>query len=295
LVAHEYRISPQLENRIEQLIGEKIQSYRKIQGGYTPALRLVCRTQSTGVFVKVGATPSTAEFLEREIFVYDRIQGDFMPHFVAADPSDVEPILVIEDLSAGFWPPPWDTKRIDLVLAQIEAMHGAKAKLEPYEEAHCASILCGTGWQAVAENPDAFLSLGMVDSGWLDQALPLLLSFEKACMTEGHSLCHWDLRSDNMCFAKDRVLFVDWNHACLSNPKLDLGFWLPSLAYEGGPAPEEILPDAPEIAAWVSGFFAARAGLLTISDAPYVRQVQRQQLDTALPWAARALGLPPLS
>jgi hypothetical protein len=31
-----------------------------------------------------------------------------------------------------------------------------------------------------------------------------------------------------------------------------------SLAYEGGPAPEKILPDVPEGAAWVSGYFAAR-------------------------------------
>jgi hypothetical protein len=39
-----------------------------------------------------------------------------------------------------------------------------------------------------------------------------------------------------------RVVFVDWNLACRSNPELDLGFWLPSLAYEGGPAPERLLP-----------------------------------------------------
>ena len=46
-------------------------------------------------------------------------------------------------------------------------------------------------------------------------------------------------------------------------------------------------------AARVSGFFAARAGLPGISDAPRVRVVQRQQLATALPWVARALDLPP--
>jgi hypothetical protein len=85
-----------------------------------------------------------------------------------------------------------------------------------------------------------------------------------------------------------------WNLTCLSNPKLDLGFWLPSLAYEGGPEPETILPHAPEVAALVAGYFAARAGLPGISDAPRVRLVQRQQLTTALPWAVRALELPPL-
>jgi hypothetical protein len=96
-----------------------------------------------------------------------------------------------------------------------------------------------------------------------------------------------------MCLTAGRALFVDWNLACIGNPTLDLGFWLPSLAYEGGPAPERILPDAPAIAARVSGYFAARAGLPDIEDAPRVRVVQRQQLATALPWVARALDLPP--
>jgi thiamine kinase-like enzyme len=102
------------------------------------------------------------------------------------------------------------------------------------------------------------------------------------------------LRSDNICITDRQVKFIDWNGACLSNPKLDLGFWLPSLAYEAGLEPETIMPDAPEVASWVSGFFAARAGLPEISDAPRVRPVQRRQLATALPWAVRALDLPPL-
>lgn len=87
---------------------------------------------------------------------------------------------------------------------------------------------------------------------------------------------------------KDVTPFV----VCLIIPRLDLGFWLPSLAYESGLEPEKILPDAPEVAAWVTGFFAARAGPPEISDAPRVRMVQRRHLATALPWVARALDLP---
>jgi thiamine kinase-like enzyme len=126
----------------------------------------------------------------------------------------------------------------------------------------------------------------------VQSVLPLLIQTEAQCNTEGNTLTHVDLRSDNICLTSKRAIFVDWNLACLSNPKLDLGFWLPSLAYEGSPSPEQILPDAPEVAAWVSGFFAARAGLPDISDAPRVRLVQRQQLGTALPWVIRALNLP---
>jgi hypothetical protein len=121
-----------------------------------------------------------------------------------------------------------------------------------------------------------------------------LIEAEQACSTEGDAVTHWDIRSDNMAFTGDGLKLVDWSEACLSNPDPDVGFWLPSLSFEGGPPPETILPHAPEVAAWVSGFFAARAGLPDIPDAPFVRRVQREQLSTALPWAQRALGLPPL-
>ena len=46
------------------------------------------------------------------------------------------------------------------------------------------------------------------------------------------------------------------------------------------------------MAALISGYFAARAGLPLIPDAPRVRVVQKQQLGVALPWVMRALHLP---
>jgi hypothetical protein len=276
--------------RIERLIGAKIESYMPVAGGYTPAMRLLCRTTTTSFFAKIGATPLTSQFLRREIHVYNSVSGAFMPQLVAWEDHESAPILVIEDLSASYWPPPWDERRVDLVLAQIHAMHHTQSSLPSYTQVHGVR---GSNWQAVAADPEPFLALGLADARWLDEALPLLIRYEARCSTDGESLTHWDIRSDNICVTENRAIFVDWNHACVSNPKLDLGFWLPSLAYEGGPEPERLLPDAPEIAAWVSGFFAARAGLPGIRDAPRVRLIQRQQLETALPWVARVLDLPP--
>lgn len=278
--------------RIERLLGAKVESCIPARGGgYTPATRLICTTSKASFFVKAGATPLTAEFLRREIHVYNRIRGPFLPPLVAWEDHPTEPLLIIEDLSACHWPPPWEEHRVERVLEQIQTMHQTKPPpLETYAQVHGARSL---GWQTVATDTGPFLSLGIAEERWLDQALPVLLEYEQRCPTEGNHLTHRDLRSDNMCLSEDRVLFVDWNHACLSNPKLDLGFWLPSLAYEGGPLPEQILPDAPEVAACVSGFFAARAGLPGVPDAPRVRLVQRQQLEAALPWAIRELDLPP--
>jgi thiamine kinase-like enzyme len=285
-------LRPELTSRIERLVGARVESYRRVEGGYTPALRLVCGTSKGTFFAKVGTTPVTREFLRREVQVYNSLSGDFMPRLLASDDDESGPILLIEDLSAHYWPPPWDERSIELALAQIDAMHNTRAPLETYAQAHGA---VGANWRAVAADPLPFLSLGLADGAWLEAALPTLIRFVESCPTEGDSLTHWDLRSDNICVAGGRAIFIDWNLACLSNPRLDLGFWLPSLAYEAGIRPEKILPDAPEVAAWVSGFFAARAGLPQISEAPRVRHVQRLQLATALPWAMRALDLPPLT
>lgn len=290
---YEEVLRPDLKSRIEKLLGAAVTSSRRVEGGYTPALRLVCRSTGTSFFVKVGVTPLTSEYLRREVHVYQRVSGSFMPTLVAWDEHDPEPILILEDLSACTWPPPWDERSVEIVLAQIEALHHTTVQLESFAE------VFGTRkeghWQAVAVDPAPFLSLGLVGSRWLDAALPILIEAEARCRTDGMNLTHGDLRSDNICFTASGARFVDWNLASLSNPVLDLGFWLPSLAYEDGPLPERILPHAPEVAAWISGFFAARAGLPVIPDAPRVRVVQRQQLETALPWVIRALELPPLS
>lgn len=216
----------------------------------------------------------------------------FLPRLVAWDDREQDPILIIGDLSTGEWPPPWGERRLDAVLAQIDALHDSAADIESFAEVHGNR---NDSWKSVAADPAPFLGLGVATPAWLENALPCLIDYAGRCPTEGSSLTHWDLRSDNMCIVDGRARFVDWNLACLGNPELDLGFFLPSLAAEGGPLPEQILPDEPEVAAWVAGFFAARTGLPNIPDAPHVRSVQRRQLDTALPWAIRALDLPPLN
>lgn len=277
--------------RVEQLLGMPIVGCRAVAGGYTPAARAICQTATMRFFVKVGTTAYTSAALRREMRVYRCVHGAFLPGLVAWDDVAVAPILVLEDLSGCAWPPPWSDQRVEQVLATLDVLHRTPVTIETFAEVHGDG---GAGWHSVAVDSGAFLALGMVSRAWLDAALPVLLQGAALCRTDGGCLTHWDVRSDNMCLRGDSAVLVDWNLACLSNPELDVGFWLPSLAAEGGPLPERVLPHAPEVAAWVAGFFAARAGLPLLPDAPRVRWVQRQQLATALPWAVRALGLPPL-
>jgi thiamine kinase-like enzyme len=278
-----------LHQRIAKLLGTSPQGYRRVIGGYTPAARWICATEAHTYFIKAATTPLTAEFLRREIRSYTLIRGDFMPEVIAWEDHETQPILMLEDLSQHCWPPPWTDGHVKAVLDCIREMHRAAAPPDSFAEAHGVGKL---GWLEVARDPQPFLALGIASVDWLERALPQLIQLEAQCPTEGDALTHGDIRSDNLCIRDSRAILIDWNLACRSNPRLDLGFWLPSLASEGGPEPEALLPDAPEVAARVAGFFACRAGLPDIPDAPRVRLVQRQQLQYALPWAARALDLP---
>jgi Phosphotransferase enzyme family len=281
--------SAEIQDRVARLLGWTPGAWRPVQGGYTPARRYVAERGAERVFVKVASTPLTAAMLRREGRAYGCVRGDFRPRQIGWDDHPAEPLLIIEDLSGAGWPPPWDAATVEAVLAKIEAMHASKADLPPYAEVHAGRE---PGWAAVANAPTAFLSLGLVTRNWLTRALPALIEAAANCETAGDAVTHWDLRSDNICLRPaGGAVFIDWAEACLSNPRLDLGFWLPSLQHEGGPAPNDILPGAPEVAAWVPGFFAARAGLPDIPGAPFVRRVQREQLRTALPWSIHALGL----
>src|SRR5207245_1317277 len=103
------------------------------------------------------------------------------------------------------------------------------------------------------------------------------------------ALCHFDVRSDNLCFRNGQAILVDWNWTALGNPALDIAGWLPSVAVEGGPMPWEVLPGEGELAAFISGVWAAVAGLPPPPTAPVVREVQRRQLAVALDWVDRDL------
>jgi hypothetical protein len=281
-----------IKARVAGRLGWAPSAWRPVHGGYTAAARYVATRGAERCFVKVATTGVTADMLRREAYAYGVIEGAFVPAFIGWDDDPAQPLLIIEDLSEATWPPPWTPALVAEVREQIAAMHRCAPPLPPMSELIPDAI---GGWSKVAEDPRPFLSLRMASARWLEAALPQLVAAEAACRTDGGSLTHFDLRSDNICITAAGPKFIDWAEACLGNPALDLGGWLPSLELEGGPPPDALLPDGPEVAAWVSGYFAARAGLPAIPDAPRVRAIQKAQLTTALPWAQRALGLAPLS
>lgn len=283
-----------LRRRLGRLLGSDVEAARFATGGYTPTARWILElADGRRVFAKVATSDRIAGWLRREAWVYQNVKATCLPRLLGFEDHPAEPVLFLEDLSHATWPPPWDRAHVDAVLAALDELHGGGWPV-PLET---AGLSGGTmdldGWATVADDPAPFLGLELASREWLDAALPVLVAAEARATMRGEVLCHFDVRSDNLCFVDGAARLIDWNLACAGNPRFDRGFFLPSLRAEGGPLPQELLPDEPEVAAAISGFFASRAGLPVIPDAPRVRQVQYQQLVPALEWACYELGLDP--
>jgi hypothetical protein len=277
-------------DRIERALGWRpawLRPATDLRGSSDTAARWIVGDAGRSAFVKIGATELTAGWTRDEHRNYLAIAGPFMPTVLGFDDDGERPVLAIEDLSSAFWPPPWTADRVRAVLDALAIVHRTPPPRELPRR-----VDLGANWSDLALDPKPFLALGLCSPEWLDAALPTLIAASDGAPISGDALIHMDTRSDNLCFRDGRAILIDWNHASIANPDLDAAFWLPSLHAEGGPAPETVLPSAPELATFVAGFFCSRAGLPDIPDAPHVRPLQVLQSRTALPWAARALGLP---
>jgi hypothetical protein len=276
------------------LLAERLgaQPVRRIYGGGYTLMEhwLVALADGTRAFAKVAIDEPTAGFLRDEYRIYSRVEGSFLPRLLGWDDDGTRPILVLEDLTGAHWPPPWRPGDVELVRAALVEIH-AQPPPDGLDELGPGDLHT---WREVEDDPALFLGLGLCSAEWLEQALPKLISTTDRCDVAGDALVHLDVRSDNICIGDGGAMLVDWNWASVGNPRVDLAFWLPSLHFEGGPSPAEVMPDAGELTAVVSGFFAPLAGRPPPAGAPTVRSVQLAQLEVALPWAVEVLGLPPL-
>jgi hypothetical protein len=288
-------VKPEAVERTELILGAAAAAWRAVESrGYALGDRWIVELEDgRSAFAKRAIGDSTAENLRSEHEVYAALRACFMPQLLGWEDGRL-PLLVLEDLAAAEWPPPWSRASVGAVLAALDEVAAAQ---------HPAGLRRlsddpPSGWDEVERDPDPFLRLGLCSVGWLDEALPVLVESAAPDLLAGDALLHFDIRSDNLCIREGRAVLVDWNLACVGNAAFDLAFWLPSLTLEHrglGEQVERTRPEIAELAPLVAGFFAARAGLPPPPGAPAVRGFQLAQLEIALPWAVRVLGLPELS
>lgn len=281
----------ELDAAIERAVGSRPVEYVQRPGGYTTADRFSVELADGGrAFVKSTAEPLLVEWLRREYEVYAALDATFMPRLLGWDDDGERTLLVLEDLSDAEWTWAWDSARVDAVVTAIGDI--ARAPLPPntpaIREAHPGLF---ARWGEVERDPQPFLSLDLRDGTWLARHLPTILTAAESAPVDGNALCHFDVRSDNICFRDGACVLVDWNWALRASPGLDMIGWLPSLAAESGPQPWELLPgENLGLVALLSGVWASVAGLPPPPTAPHVRELQRRQLAVVLDWLDRHLS-----
>jgi thiamine kinase-like enzyme len=286
-----------IDRRVARLLGSAPRTWTRRSAPWQPAQAVaggndrftVELEDGRRVFVKAAKAPHTAGWLRREAEVYRHLRGSFIAGMVAFEDDPEEPILVLEDLSDADWSVRWDAERVAAVRAALDAV----AASPPPPNTPPVHQMFGEleRWDVVRATPGPFLSTGIRSRAWLDRALPILQAAADAAPIDGTDLLHLDIRSDNLCFRGGSPIFVDWNWCCTGRAELDVAAWLPSLAFEGGPPPWEVLPGAGEYGALLAGVWAPVVGLPPPLTAPTVRDQQRRQLEIALMWCEHELGI----
>ena len=280
-------LDPALVDRVAAQLRSPVTSWRPVHGGYSPATRvIVTLADGRTAYVKAPTAAVHGEWLRLELAQYAR-QLPCMPRVLFGD-DGAEPLLILEDLSDGHWPPQWRA-------GDIAAVRASLAQVSAQSAAGLPRLADGASWadqwRKIKADPKAFLRLGLCSHRWFEAHIDRFIEAEALAVLDGDTLAHCDVRSDNVCLRDGQAYLIDWNWACAAHPDVDTAFWLPSLAVEGGPQPHEVLPDAAPLAAKVSGFFALRAGLPTLPEAPRVRGIQHVQLTAALLWLAHSLSI----
>ncbi|MCO5218804.1 MAG: aminoglycoside phosphotransferase family protein [Thermomicrobiales bacterium] len=218
-------------------------SWQRPECGLTAAERWVVQfDDGTSAFVKAATDANTTSWLVNERHVLELVGSRFAPTSVAWLEEDF-PILVTEDMSAGYWPAGtgethWRDGDIDAVIATLVQLRDVSVDgtLNRLPEPR-------TVWHDLLPNP-ALHQSGLCSSQWLEWYGADILAAEQLPIEAGTSLVHGDVRSDNLCLYPDgQVRFVDWSHAGLGHPYHDLVALLPTLRLEDGPRPSTILSD----------------------------------------------------
>jgi hypothetical protein len=281
---------------IEAAVGSTVVGAVSQPGGFSPGLaaRLLL-ADGRRVFAKaVTGFSHAVSFYRREAGVAERLPATVAaPRLLWSGDGDDWAALVFEDVDGHTPPLPWrpaDWRRVhDAVVALTAGLTPSPVDLPAVGD--YADLF--TGWHSLAADPALAARL----DPWARENLGRLAALEVRgpAAAAGDTLVHCDLRADNVLLAGERVLFVDWPHASVGAPWVDLLGMLPSVAMQGGPDPAEVWRTSPlardadpaavdAVLAGLTGFFVHSSLLPDPPGLPTLRRFQAMQGEPALAW-----------
>jgi hypothetical protein len=228
---------------IERLIAGPVVAAQNCAGGFSPgfASRLTL-ADGCRVFVKamdVDEWPEEAISHRAEATVAAALPDSVpAPRFLGCDDDGQWVILAFDCIDGAEPAQPWDPADLDRVVAAAGQLSQA---LTPSPIALPRDHPRLGGWAGLASDP-ARCRLLPAHFSWAAEHLSQLIKLEEEGLLAAHgsSLVHFDLYPHNILLTPERVLFVDWPHARLCAPYIDLLTLLSSAAGDGFD-PEPIL------------------------------------------------------
>lgn len=292
---------------MEQIIGDRVVEAVSQPGGYSPGT--ADRVSTAGgrrAFVKaVGPTlnpdsPRMHRAEARHTAALPRTAPT--PRLLGCHDDGEWVALVLTDVDGRHPHTPWRAAELDPVLHTLDTL-AATLTPNPVPDVPTAAERLAhdfAGWRRIAADPPPRLD------PWAATHLTELRAAADrglAALT-GDTLCHLDVRADNLLIGPDgRVTVVDWPWACRGPAWLDTALLLVNVRLHGGHDTEMLLRRSPRTAdvdsAVLTGFYAGLAGFFTDSarrppppGIPTVRPFQQSQADALLPWLAHRLTHP---
>ncbi|SHF64370.1 phosphotransferase family protein [Streptoalloteichus hindustanus] len=208
-------------------------------GGFSPGLASSFEVEGgRRVFVKAinaARNPDAPGLYRREIEVASALPADVSAPRLLWTYDDGDWVALAFEHVRGRHPAePWHEPELRRVIAAIDVL-ATHLTPSPLSSVPSAAVDLGDAfgaWARIAADPALVHRLDV----WARAHLDRLVEWESgwAEAVAGTTLCHTDLRGDNILIADDgQVVFLDWPYAVTGPPWLDLVFLTPSVALSG--------------------------------------------------------------
>jgi aminoglycoside phosphotransferase (APT) family kinase protein len=308
---------------VAQLCGAPVVAASTQPGGFSPgvAARVQC-ADGTRWFVKAvssEANPDSPRMHRREGRVLAALDPLIaagrlpVPRLRGVAESGTWVALVLADVDGAAPALPWQPSQLALVIAAIDRLASTLTPAPvqaPTMAQRYARVF--TGWRelAAAAGTDGADRMSADRAGadltrldpWSRAHVGELAALEATWEEHaaGGTLLHSDLRADNLLLGPDGVVVVDWPHACLGAPFVDLVLFAPSVAMQGGPQLPELLAlsrhgrsvprgSLTAVLCALAGYFTRQALLPPPPGLPTLRAFQAAQGAVARRWLAELI------
>lgn len=297
---------------IEAWWGSPVVSAISQPSGFSPGVAARLRTANgRRVFVKaVGSTPNpiSPTMHRREIQIAAQLPANVPTPRLLWSLDDTETgwvVLIFEEIEGRHPLEPWEAPELRRVMDALSDMSDiltpSPLSIDLAGDARDEFRDHLSGWRRLHDDPPEIRD--KLDD-WSRRHLDTLTRLEANApeAVVGNTLLHFDIRADNLLLSEDRVWLVDWPLACVGAAWVDIVFFAPSVAMQGGLPPNYLIkmhpafktadPDAVTAAiAAIAGFFTRQALHPPPPGLPTLRAFQDAQGKIARGWLVGRTGL----